>query len=367
MKIDYKFIFGFAVSIVLYYTIGGIVFTSLYFIFLSMFVLALLSILLFSFKIYGRLATMKDRYEVFETAKLNLQIFNDSRLFVPFVTAVNDYEEIETRSINSKSKAQVMFNFYFPKRGIYEFNRLSIEIKDFFNIFTIKKSLIKESVRVYPKTRILKPMEFEIGVGSDGIRQASTSLEDPYMTKEMRRYHVGDSLKRINWKVSAKHGELYVRLGEETKGIDYLLIIDMNEDVYKLDEDGAKEEMLIAEALAVSHLLLKEGKEHKVIINGLERKEFDMRKMQQHDALVEFMVEHDSNGNKQMQDFLNEKTGVFQGASSIILFTGNRSPNLMKVVMKMKDRYNKIAWFAVEDEHKIASEYEGISMKYIGE
>lgn len=366
MKIDFRFIIGFLISIVLYYTIGGIVFTSLYFIFLSMFVLALLSILIFSFKVSGKLTAMKDRYEVFETAKLNLQIFNDSRLFLSFVTAINDYTEIETRSVNSKSKAQVMFNFYFPKRGIYEFDHLSIEIRDFFNIFTIHKSLLKENVRVYPKTRILKPAEFEVGVGNEGVRQSSSPIEDPYVTREMRRYQTGDSLKRINWKVSAKHGQLYVRLGERSKGIDYLLIIDMNESIYKLDEDGAKEEMLIAEALAVSNLLLKEGREHKVIINGLERKEFDMRRMQQHDALVEFMVEHDSNGNKPMQDFMSEKTEVFQGASSIILFTGNRSPNLMKVVIKMKDRYNRITWFAVEDDRKIESEQEGISMKYIG-
>lgn len=367
MKIDYRFIFGFLISIVLYYTIGGIVFTSLYFIFLSMFILALLTILLFSFKVYGKLSAMKEHYEVFETAKLNLQIFNDSRIFLSFVTAVNDYAEIETRSVNGRSKSQVIFNFYFPKRGVYEFSHLSIEIRDFFNIFTIRKALLKASVRVYPKTRILKPMEFEVGVGNEGIRQSSSSVEDPYMTKEMRRYQTGDSLKRINWKVSAKHGELYVRLGEQTKGIDYLLVIDMNEDIYKLDDDGAKEEMLIAEALAVSHLLLKEGKEHKVIINGLERKEFDMRRMQQHDALVEFMVEHDSNGTKPMQDFMSEKTEVFQGASSIILFTGNRNPNLMKVVMKMKDRYNRITWFAVEDERNRASDHEGISLKYIGE
>jgi len=104
-----------------------------------------------------------------------------------------------------------------------------------------------------------------------------------------------------------------------------------------------------------------------VIINGLERKEFDMRRMQHHDALVEFMVEHDSNGNKPMQDFMSEKTEVFQGASSLILFTGNRNPNLMKVVIKMKDRYNRITWFAVEDNRKSESDQEGISMKYIGE
>ena len=33
----------------------------------------------------------------------------------------------------------------------------------------------------------------------------------------------------------------------------------------------------------------------------------------------------------------------------------------------MKDRYNRITWFAVEDERNRASDHEGISLKYIGE
>lgn len=367
MKLDYRFIFGFFISIALYYSIGGIVFTSLYFIFLCMFVMAVFSIFIFSMKVSGRLTSMKERYEVYETARLNLQIFNDSRLFLPHVTAINDYSEIETRSVNGRSKAQVMFNFYFPKRGIYEFKRLSIEIRDFFNIFTITKPLLKENVRVYPRTRILPATTFDLGVGNDGFKQSKSPMEDPYNTREMRRYNTGDSLKRINWKVSAKQGELYVRIGEQTKGIDYLLVIDMNEDIYRLDSEGRKEEALIAEALAVSFLLLREEKEHKVIINGLERKEFDMRRMSHHDALVEYMVDHDSNGTKTLQDFMSEKAEIFQSASSIILFTGNRNANVTRVVMKIKDRYNAITWYAVEDENSKDPQYDGITMKYIGE
>lgn len=367
MKMDFRFIIGLLISIALYYAVGGIVFTSLYFIMISMFILAVIYIAVFSGKVSGKLSYMKDRYEVFETGKLNLQIFNDSRLFLPYVTAVNQFTEIETRSVNARNKAQIMFHFYFPKRGTYEFEHLSIEIRDFFNIFTIRKNLKKESVRVYPKTRILPQTLFELGVGSEGIKHSRSNLEDPHMVREMRRYNVGDSLKRINWKVSAKYGELYVRRGEQNKGVDYLLVIDMSEEIYRLDQDGAKEEALIAEALAVSALLLKEGKEHKVVINGLERKEFDMRRLSQHEALVEYMVDHDSNGKKLMQDFMNEKTDLFQSASSIILFTGNRNPLLTKVVLRLKDKYNAITWFAVEDDLKKDADYEGITLKYIGE
>ncbi len=113
---DFRFIIGLLISIVLYYAIGGIVFTSLYYIMISMFILAVVYITVFSGKVSGKLTYMKDRYEVFETGKLNLQIFNDSRFFLPYVTAINQYTEIETRSVSAKNRAQIMFHFYFTKR-----------------------------------------------------------------------------------------------------------------------------------------------------------------------------------------------------------------------------------------------------------
>ena len=68
-----------------------------------------------------------------------------------------------------------------------------------------------------------------------------------------------------------------------------------------------------------------------------------------------------------MQDFMNEITDLFQSASSNIHFTGNRNPLLTKVVLKLKDKFNANTWFAVEDDLKKDADYEGITLKYIGE
>ncbi|MBR0576160.1 DUF58 domain-containing protein [Proteiniclasticum sp. BAD-10] len=346
MRIDFKFLGGFLGIILLYYAVGGVVFTSLYFIFLCIFVLAVMSVFFFLRKVSGKITPVRPEYEVFDTARILIQIYNDSRFFLPHVTAIMNRDEMETRSIGPRRKIQLAYNAYLTHRGIYEFDHMNLEIRDIFNIFTLTKLLHKQSIRVYPKIKDMSHYAFELGVGSAGISASRSPQKDPYNTRELRRYAPGDSLKRINWKVSAKQGELYVRVGEQTKGMDFLLVIDMNESIYRLDPDGLKEEALISTALGVSKMLIAAGKDHKVIINALERKEVEIRRMANFNALVEYMVEHNSVGRKPLHEFMNEKTEIFKGAASIIIFSSDRGPDLRHVVEKVKDKYNHITWFS---------------------
>jgi hypothetical protein len=83
-----------------------------------------------------------------------------------------------------------------------------------------------------------------------------------------------------------------------------------------------------------------------VVINALERKEVEIRRMANFNALVEYMVEHNSVGRKPLHEFMNEKTEIFKGAASIIIFTSDRGPDLRRVVEKVKDKYNHITWFS---------------------
>ncbi len=349
MKIDLKFVVLFLGILLLDYWIGGVVFNSLLFIFISMLIIALALILIHGDQVKSELSMVKKRYETYDTAELNLVIFNDSPIFLSEVTIYDDFREIETRSIQGKSKVMTPYPYYFKKRGVYEFTRLSLNLKDFFQIFTLRKKVKKASVNVYPRLLLNLTDDYSKGVGNEGVSISKSSLEDPYVTKELRRYEPGDSLKRINWKVSAKQGELYVRMGEQSRGIDYLIVIDMNESIYRQDEEGVLEENLISLALSVSRQLLENNLEHEVLINGPVRREFHMRRMNQMEDLMEYMLMNDSKGKVPMEEFLSEKMEIFQSASSILLFTGSRNNDVSSVLRRLKDRYNEITWFASKD------------------
>ncbi|NLB21237.1 MAG: DUF58 domain-containing protein [Clostridium sp.] len=365
MKIDLKFVVLFLFILLLNYWVGGVVFTSLYIIFISMVIIAIFLILLHSSMVKSELSLVKKRYEAHDTVELNVLIYNDSPFFLSEITIYDDYREIETRSVKGKSKVQSPYPYYFKKRGIYEFNRINYNLKDLFQIFTIKKKVKKTTINVYPKLLLDLNEDYLIGMGNEGISKSKSSLEDPYVTKEMRRYAPGDSLKRINWKVSAKQGELYVRLGEQSKGIDYLIVIDMNQSIYGLDDEGGLEENLISLALSVSRDLLTKNKEHEILINGPTRKEFHMRRMDHLEDVLDYMLQNDSKGKLPMEEFLSEKMEIFQSASSIVLFTGSKTSEVTNVLTRLKDRYNEITWFSSRQSGEIPVGLQDITLRNI--
>lgn len=367
MKIDLKFILFFLITIILYYSVGGVVFTSLYFIMFFMFILGVLSIVLYTLKINGKMEQVKEHYEVFDTGKLSIIVNNDSGFFLPYARVLNKEEEIETRSIRAKSRMHSPFKHYFGRRGIYEFGDLNMELRDIFNIFTLRKVVSPVHVKVYPKISEIDEDSFDKGIRDDELKNSHSHLEDIYSTRELRKYNPGDGLKRINWKVSAKHGDLYVRVGEENTSIGYLLVIDMNRSIFNGNEEGTKEEILIAEALGVSKYLVQAGKDHKVVINGLERRVFDIKSERNFEALVEYMINHDSMGEKPLYGFLNEKAEIFKSAASILLFTGDLNENTMRELVKIKNNYNLITCYTFEGEKFKKMNQEGITVRILEE
>ena len=367
MKIDLKFIIFFLITIILYFSIGGVVFTSLYFIMFFMFILGVLSIVIYTLKINGRMEQVKEHYEVFDTGKLSIVVNNESRFFLPYIRVLNKEEEIETRSIRAKNRMHSIFMRYFSRRGVYKFSELNMELKDIFNIFTLKKVISPVHVRVYPNIKEIKEDSFDKGFRDDELKNMNSHLEDIYSTRELRKYNPGDGLKRINWKVSAKHGELYVRIGEENTSIGYLLVIDMNRSIFDGNEEGTKEEILIAEALGVSKFLMEAGKDHKIVINGLERKVFDIKNERSLEGLIEYMIDHDSLGVKPLYGFLNEKAEIFKSAASIIIFTGDLNENTMRELLKIKNNYNLITCYTFEGERTKKMNHEGIMVRFLEE
>ena len=162
----------------------------------------------------------------------------------------------------------------FNQRGIYNFGEVYLSISDLFSIFESSRNInLSVPVKVYPKVYELNRF---LARGSDIFKNAvssNTNIEDLYSTKNIRKYYQGDNLKRVNWKVSAKHGELFVRDFDTVSGEESNLFIDMNKDNFVIDHSGAAEERLIDLCTSVVNYMELKGINTKLFINAsVERK-----------------------------------------------------------------------------------------------
>lgn len=81
-------------------------------------------------------------------------------------------------------------------------------------------------VRVYPRadalSHILRPRETQVFAGSEVARRKGEGIE----FADVRPWAPGDALKRVNWRASARRGELWVNESHPERNTDVILFVD---------------------------------------------------------------------------------------------------------------------------------------------
>ena len=84
----------------------------------------------------------------------------------------------------------------------------------------------RRELRVYPREdalrRVLSPRETQLSSGDEVSRQKGEGIE----FADLRRFAAGDPVRRINWRASARRGELWVSESHPERNTDDILFVD---------------------------------------------------------------------------------------------------------------------------------------------
>ncbi|MDD6254434.1 MAG: DUF58 domain-containing protein [Eubacteriales bacterium] len=111
--------------------------------------------------------------------------------------------------------------------GEYKAGISSVELYDFLGIFRFPLGISEElSVAVMPRKR--EDMEFELQEQSisDSMDQSKAVVSDGFDYSGVREYAMGDSMKRIHWKISAHSPHYMTKLTETSMRNDLAIIMD---------------------------------------------------------------------------------------------------------------------------------------------
>lgn len=108
-------------------------------------------------------------------------------------------------------------------RGEYEVGIKYVEMQDFLRLFKISHHN-RETLRVMVRPQLVELAELHGVDNMDAMARESLS-ERTEPDAVVRRFEEGDDLRHINWKASARSGELLTRrfVGEEREGVSILL------------------------------------------------------------------------------------------------------------------------------------------------
>lgn len=201
-------------------------------------------------------------------AKACINVVKDTFLPLPIVTVtlghsagIMDMEYTQYRfSMSEKKNLNIEFGFVPEFSGPSQISIDKVEIADYLGIFRFKLKKIGKIIRkVYvspdipefdSNSELLKIIFDSVSESDDDDAVASSSLPG-LPGYEYREYVPGDSLKRINWKLSSKKNQLFVRL-DESAGVNIPNIILAN----RSSESSDRNELALSDRITEASLAL---------------------------------------------------------------------------------------------------------------
>lgn len=149
-------------------------------------------------------------------------------------------------------------------RGVNQINRTS-------NRADSSRHLYLDRSRV--SAEVLNRLELDITMRLDGVLQGDyTGLVPGHGSDpgEARRYSPGDDVRRIDWNVSARMQETFVRQSIADRELETVAVIDLTPSVDFGTAGGEKRELVAAATAAVGILTLKVGNRFGAEIMGAD-------------------------------------------------------------------------------------------------
>lgn len=194
----------------------------------------------------------------------NLRFINEENTVVTDNTYRNDIF-----SLMSFEKIERKLPFVCTGRGYYQIQELDLISND---LFLTKKSILtlplSTALYVYPRPVDHAQLDVPFQKMMGTILTKRYAFEDPFEFRGIRPYQTYDSMKDINWKVSAKTGDWKVNVHNYTSSQQVTIFLDLGTNSNLHYERIFEESIRIAASYAAK--LITAGIPTRLVSNGMD-------------------------------------------------------------------------------------------------
>jgi uncharacterized protein (DUF58 family) len=208
-------------------------------------------------RVFNQNAYLGDQVDV------QVTISNKSWLPIPWLRADESVPPVlrigtganHAMSFRSRESKTITYKVKAMKRGYYRLGPLLVSAGDFFGIREINNRLPADYLTVFPRIIRLSHLGLPSRLPYGTIPSRHRLFEDPARPIGIRDYRSGDSMRHINWKVSAHQDNLLVRTFEPVKSLESLILLNLNLNDYsrQIRYDGPEWAIVVAASIA-AHL-----------------------------------------------------------------------------------------------------------------
>ena len=353
IKVNKKIAFLGIAAFVFAFVSGGNLPYSVFYVFLITIVLGMIYMFIAKKSLHAKLKYDSRFYSVGGTANITMVVENLGVIPIPYALVKNKVlcsliEGYRGDLIFLSFDKSIWINnkILFKKRGIYDFGDISLEISDLFCIFKAEKHIHnKLEIKVYPKIYDLNNIRLGGRDSYESIINSKSGIDDFTLIKDIRKYNIGDNLKKVHWKLSAKHGEMYVKNFDAISGKECNLLINMHVDNLRNDLSETIEEDMVDFSVSLAKYMMNNRIKTRLFIHGKEQKNMEIELKEDFLGLMEYFLKCKSDGISEFNSFIKSNLRHIPKGNWIGIISMAVDDDLRNLLMNLKEMKYKVNVF----------------------
>lgn len=226
----------------------------------------------------------------------------------------------------------------FTRRGVYDFGNISLEVNDLFCIFKSVKNIHKDlEIKVYPKVHDLNKINLTGRDSYENLINSRSGIEDLTLIRDIRKYNMGDNLKKVHWKLSAKHGEMYVKNFDTISGQECNLFINMHIDNFRNDISGIIEEDMVDFTVSLTKYMMNNRIKTRLFIHANEPKNMEVEFKEDFPGVMEHFLKCKSDATAEITSYIKSNLRHITKGNWIGIVSIAVNDNLRNLLMTLKE------------------------------
>ena len=229
----------------------------------------------------------------------------------------------------------------FDHIGTFTAGLKEITIADFLGLFTYTvKNKANQVVRVTPKIVELDGIKFSNEAMDEATKAARSVLADSMDYAYVREYELGDPLKTIHWKLSARSSQYMTRLYEVYTNPSVVIIMDFYADNDEATELMSMFDAVVESAFSLARYANKKGMDTEIRFRnkyGLEQTLYSVDEGKVSEVIGDLPVmSNDPVDAGGAIDIIERQITAARGFNTIFICSANVGADMMAVIVQAK-------------------------------
>jgi uncharacterized protein (DUF58 family) len=226
------------------------------------------------------------------------------------------------------------------RRGHFRIEPLHIRTGDPFGFFEASATVGQGiSVVVYPRLEALPMWRLPAASLEGSHASPERTLQTTPLATTVRPYAPGDSMNRIHWRSTARHGEIQVKEFDLEQTADAWIILDLQRSVQAGHGDDSTTESAIRAAASIADKALTENRAVGMTVNAGRTVFLPAdRGGRQHQKVMQLLAAVEADSGSPLVETLIASVGRLRRGMTAVVITASADPSWIRPLASLRTR-----------------------------